>query len=136
MDQLITNKIYSGPYLSGVHWLCCERDCRTWKPQRLEGAKYVVYTLVKMIYPNLLWILPETTQDIRQRKNICKYVQIIIRTLLYMISHQTNSILTSIFKGVMTWKSYYAKCLPCDVKYDAIMKVISISPPYISLVYF
>ena len=31
--------------------------------------------------------------------------------------------MTSIFQGVMTWKSYYAKCLPCDVKYDAIMKV-------------
>ena len=27
----------------------------------------------------------------------------------------------------MTWKSYYAKCLPCDVKYDAIMKVIPTS---------
>jgi len=27
------------------------------------------------------------------------------------------------WKGVMTWKSYYAKCLPCDVKYDAIMKL-------------
>ena len=22
------------------------------------------------------------------------------------------------WKGVMTWKSYYAKCLPCDVRYD------------------
>ena len=21
------------------------------------------------------------------------------------------------WKGVMTWKSYYAKCLPCDVRY-------------------
>lgn len=27
------------------------------------------------------------------------------------------------WKGVMTWKSYYAKCLPCDVKYDVIMKL-------------
>jgi hypothetical protein len=23
----------------------------------------------------------------------------------------------------MTWKSYTAKCLPCDVKYDVIMKL-------------
>merc|ERR1711971_376112 len=29
------------------------------------------------------------------------------------------------WKGVMTWKSYYAKCLPCDVKYDAILKLES-----------
>jgi len=27
------------------------------------------------------------------------------------------------WKGVMTWKSYYSKCLPCDVKYDVIMKL-------------
>jgi len=27
------------------------------------------------------------------------------------------------WKGVMTWKSFYAKCLPCDVKYDVIMKL-------------
>ena len=27
------------------------------------------------------------------------------------------------WKGVMTWKSFYAKCLPCDVKYDAILKL-------------
>jgi len=27
------------------------------------------------------------------------------------------------WKGVMTWKSYYAKCLPCDVKYDVIIKL-------------
>jgi len=27
------------------------------------------------------------------------------------------------WKGVMTWKSYFAKCLPCDVKYDVIMKL-------------
>ena len=27
------------------------------------------------------------------------------------------------WKGVMTWKSYIAKCLPCDVKYDVIMKL-------------
>ena len=26
-------------------------------------------------------------------------------------------------QGVMTWKSYTAKCLPCDVKYDVIMKL-------------
>jgi hypothetical protein len=26
-------------------------------------------------------------------------------------------------QGVMTWKSYNAKCLPCDVKYDVIMKL-------------
>jgi len=27
------------------------------------------------------------------------------------------------WKGVMTWKSYYAKCLPCDVRYDVILKL-------------
>ena len=27
------------------------------------------------------------------------------------------------WKGVMTWKSYSAKCLPCDVKYDVIIKL-------------
>ena len=27
------------------------------------------------------------------------------------------------WKGIMTWKSYYAKCLPCDVKFDVIMKL-------------
>ena len=27
------------------------------------------------------------------------------------------------WKGVMTWKSYFSKCLPCDVKYDVIMKL-------------
>ena len=27
------------------------------------------------------------------------------------------------WKGVMTWKSYYSKCLPCDVKFDVIMKL-------------
>ena len=27
------------------------------------------------------------------------------------------------WRGVMTWKSYYSKCLPCDVKYDVIMKL-------------
>jgi len=27
------------------------------------------------------------------------------------------------WKGVMTWKSYFSKCLPCDVKYDAILKL-------------
>lgn len=27
------------------------------------------------------------------------------------------------WKGVMTWKSYFAKCLPCDVKYDVILKL-------------
>ena len=42
---------------------------------------------------------------------------------IFKSNHFINAIMSLLFQGVITWKSYYAKCLPCDVKYDAIMKV-------------
>jgi len=41
----------------------------------------------------------------------------------YVIEETTGLLGPRDWKGVMTWKSYTAKCLPCDVKYDVIMKL-------------
>lgn len=41
----------------------------------------------------------------------------------YVLEETTGLVGPRDWKGIMTWKSYTAKCLPCDVKYDAIMKL-------------
>jgi len=43
----------------------------------------------------------------------------------YVVAETAELVGPRDWKGVMTWKSYYAKCLPCDVKYDAILKLES-----------
>ena len=43
----------------------------------------------------------------------------------YVVAETADLVGPRDWKGVMTWKSYYAKCLPCDVKYDAILKLES-----------
>ncbi len=41
----------------------------------------------------------------------------------YVLEETNGKVGPKDWKGIMTWKSYTAKCLPCDVKYDVIMKL-------------